>query len=321
MAPDKPIPQNRAACPRMRNWKKVIILVGLAATLLLLAYDFGWKEAQGDLSAHHASANPAYITGTLRISNMRYDPQSRGAKGAVGADIQAADDKAEIKTIAFSPLSSDRRDWLLSVLHACRMTLGNVETSQKRTVSSATFDCDDMPAATTARRPEIWYPFDSYEAAFSPLGCVNNSGGACTIDDPGLAVSFDSIELKMADQSFAATLADDLATHSYRLKMQRKFFVRLVGVLFVVLSLVSASLVAAGDSNDVLLKAFAFFATLRGLRSLIVPPSITVFPTLVDYYILSIFSLLFWIVLLKLERSGFPARSAQTGNKGTEYEI
>lgn len=166
-------------------------------------------------------------------------------------------------------------------------------------VSAVTFDCADVMLTDRVAAKEIWYPFDSYEVLLFPRACVNNSGGACTTHDNA---SIDTFEAIVADQNFVGVLtASESAQGAYTLVLSRKFFVRMVSVIFLVFSLIFlVYLVAAGDPKDLLPKSLGFFATLWGLRSLIVPSSVSVFPTIVDYCILTIFCLLFLLVFMKL---------------------
>jgi hypothetical protein len=166
-------------------------------------------------------------------------------------------------------------------------------------VSAATFDCSDVMLTDRVSAKEIWYPFDSYEVLLFPRACVNNSGGACIPPDNA---SIDTFEAIVADQNFVGVVAASESTPGeYKLVLSRKFFVRMVSIIFLVFSLIFlVYLVVAGDPKDLLPKSLGFFATLWGLRSLIVPSSVSVFPTIVDYCILTIFCLLFLLVFMKL---------------------
>jgi hypothetical protein len=286
----------------MTRWKTPIILVALATTLLLFVYDFCYKEVQGVLTVHGVREQSSPLAGNLSVSNMRYDTDAHGAKAALALSIQGPDSEKTLKTVAFSPLGDQSRTWLLSVLQDCRLTSGNTQETRGQKTSKASFECGDMAVTTITDRPQIWYPFDQYNVTFSPLACVNNSGGACTSDDKGETVSIDSIQVSLGDQNFTASSLYSPNAKSYSLTLARRFFVRLVSIIFLVLSFVfMVYILIVGDPKDLLAKSLGFFATLWGLRSLIVPSSVNVFPTLVDYSILSIFCLFFLLVLLKIK--------------------
>jgi len=285
----------------MTRWKTLIILMALATTLLLLAYDFRYKEVQGSLITPGVREQSAPLAGNVLVSDMRYDTGAHGAKASLSLVIWAPDSDKTLKTIAFSPLGDQPRTWLLSILQDCRMSSGSAQGTHGNAVSRALFDCGDMAVTTVAERPQIWYPFDEYNVTFSPMACVNNSGGACTANDEGDLVSIDSMQFSLTDQNFTASSEYDPKTKSYSLTLARRFFVRLVSIIFLALAAVFlVYLLFAANPEDLLAKSLGFFATLWGLRSLIVPSSVNVFPTLVDYSILSIFCLLFLLVLLKI---------------------
>jgi hypothetical protein len=74
--------------------------------------------------------------------------------------------------------------------------------------------------------------------------------------------------------------------------------------VFAVLSVVFLwSLILVGDPKDLLAKSLGFFGALWGLRALLLPTSVKVFPTLVDYVILTEFCVLFLIIVSRVPLS------------------
>jgi hypothetical protein len=67
-----------------------------------------------------------------------------------------------------------------------------------------------------------------------------------------------------------------------------------MAVLFIVF------LVSYGDTKELFTGSLGFIATLWGLRALIVPASVAVFPTAVDYVVLGLYCLMFSILLFRL---------------------
>jgi hypothetical protein len=148
---------------------------------------------------------------------------------------------------------------------------------------------------------EILYPFDSYPLRLAPVICVNSSDGACVPASNAQAVRINSVAVLIADQNLIGDIQRDSKPNSYLLTFKRRVFVRTVSVLFLILSLVFlAYLAIAGDPTDLLPKSLGFFGTLWGLRALIVPSAVTIFPTAVDFSILAIFGILFLLVCRKL---------------------
>lgn len=78
----------------------------------------------------------------------------------------------------------------------------------------------------------------------------------------------------------------------------------MVSVIFLLLSIgylwVGLAGDKAGDKKNLMIEALGFFGALWGLRALIVPSSITIFPTIVDFAILFLFCVLFMLVLRRL---------------------
>jgi len=288
---------------------KALIMLMIVTIIGLLLYDFFFKESVKPLTLASPAARPAAdFHGRLQLANLKYDVQSHRIKTDLHLELSANDDRT-IKSISFSPMESRKkhRPWMLSVLPGdCKFSTFDEATADGNKVSSGAFECADMTLGDNLPASEIWYPFDSYEVELFRRACANNNG-ACIAPDN---TSIDSFEVIMADQNFVGSLtAKSSAAGTFALRLSRKFFVRLVSIIFLVLSLIFLLyLGVAGDPKDLLPKSLGFFATLWGLRSLIVPSSITVFPTIVDYCILSIFCLLFLVVLRKLYAHEVPAQ-------------
>jgi len=280
---------------------KKLIVAALCLTILLFIYDFVFKEFPPPLVINGSGTSRSPFRGKLQLSSVKYDLASHRIKTDIRLDLSATSD-TPIKSLSFSPLEQgdhQGRSWLLSAAKDCEMKTFDRSSGGGKPVSAATFDCADVMLTDRVSAKEIWYPFDSYEVLLFPRACVNNSGGACTTQDNA---SVDTFEAVVADQNFVGVLAaSESAPGVYRLVLSRKFFVRMVSVIFLVFSLIFLIyLVTAGDPKDLLPKSLGFFATLWGLRSLIVPSSVSVFPTIVDYCILTIFCLLFLLVFMKL---------------------
>jgi hypothetical protein len=280
---------------------KKLIVAALCVTILLFIYDFVVKEFPSPLMMNGPGTSQNPFRGKLQLSSVKYDLPSHRIKTDIRLELTATSD-APIKSLSFSPLElgdHQGRSWLLSAAQDCKMETFDKSTGGGKSVSAASFDCSDVMLTDRVSAKEIWYPFDSYEVLLFPRACVNNSGGACTTHDNA---SIDTFEAIVADQNFVGVLtASESSPGAYTLVLSRKFFVRMVSVIFLVFSLIFlVYLVAAGDPKDLLPKSLGFFATLWGLRSLIVPSSVSVFPTIVDYCILTIFCLLFLLVFMKL---------------------
>jgi len=278
-----------------------LITAGLLAVILLFIYDFFFKEFPSPLIVQSSETSQSTYHGKLQLLNVKYDLQAHKIKTDIRLELGATNN-APINSVSFSPIergNKQGRSWLLSAAQDCKMETFDRSEGGSKPVSVATFDCPDLMLTDRVSAQEIWYPFDSYEMPIYPRACVNNSGGACTGKDN---TAIDAFEAIVADQNFVGVLDNNKSTPGgYTLTLSRKFFVRMVCVIFLVFSLIFLIyLVTAGDVKDLLPKSLGFFATLWGLRNLIVPSSITVFPTIVDYCILTIFCLLFLLVFMKL---------------------
>ena len=57
---------------------------------------------------------------------------------------------------------------------------------------------------------------------------------------------------------------------------------------------------SSANVNDLLARSLGFIGALWGIRALIVPSTVTIFPTLVDYSVLTIFSFVFLIIIFRV---------------------
>ncbi len=95
-----------------------------------------------------------------------------------------------------------------------------------------------------------------------------------------------------------------LREDSGRYFLARRPFIRIVSVIFFFLSLAFLRyLIQLGNPKDLLAQSLGFFGALWGLRSLLLPATVSVFPTVIDYVILSEFCLLFIVIISKVSLS------------------
>lgn len=299
-----------SAMLRTVNWKRLFFVFMLLVTISSLGFDLVAKEGMQDFSVSvSGTGSKKKVTGVVSYTGLKVDVRSRSATAIVKVDLEAPDSSMDFRTVSLSPAISDtatgNRAWLSTSLQDCGFTTGNELAANGERVSRATVECNEMPIGVVAERREIWYPFDSYHVALQPVACANSSLGFCDQQDPS-NVEIRKINVSMANtsatQTFMADVVGDPST-GYSVVLRRRLFLRLVSVLLLVSALVFLiySLVL-GDARDLLSKSLGVFAGLWALRALIVPATIDLFPTVIDYFVLAIFCLLFWLIALKLEK-------------------
>jgi hypothetical protein len=302
----------------MRTVIKLLWLL-FCLVIILLVYDLGWKEFGDTQKIAPDPVSNAKFTGRLLLGALKYDTLSRSIRSTETLEITsvASDD---IRTISFTPrYDPDDTKWLKwtkgDTTNDCSAPATYEVNDAKGTRHSwLQLNCGELGLPIVRHRREIWYPFDYYEVSINPRACANDPAGAC-LGGSG-QISFESVEVELADQNLIVN-RDSAAGGGIVLKLHRRLFVRLVSVIFLVLALVFlVSFVAIGDAKDLLQKSIGFFAALWGLRALIVPTSVSIFPTIVDYAILSLFCLLFFLVLLKLAYRKEAQNNASNSNSG-----
>jgi len=99
----------------------------------------------------------------------------------------------------------------------------------------------------------------------------------------------------------------DQATWPLTLKIRRKAFVRLVsaGLLAIAVAFFCFLLLPPGNPSpekavkDLMAQALGFVGTLWAIRAVMVPASVKIFPTLVDYVVLTLFVAVFVTIVVR----------------------
>jgi len=288
--------------------RKRLITFLLVGFVLLVVYDLVFQERPRKLQIDGSPLSGAQLDAKLQVKGAKYDLQSHSVKGIFNLYVRAVDDR-NIDSVAFSPADTGSREWLAVIsrkgkleeasqrLGDCQLQLSE-ELEKGKPVSSATFECKEMVMSNDSGAQEIWYPFDSYQVVMAPQACINSLDGTCGKSSKAQLAPISSFSVVIADSSLIGEVNRDLAkTDSYVLTLKRRFFVRMVSLIFLGVSVVFLIyLGVAGDPKDLVPKSLGFFGTLWALRALIVPSAVTIFPTAVDFSILIIFCVLFLVV-------------------------
>lgn len=96
----------------------------------------------------------------------------------------------------------------------------------------------------------------------------------------------------------------DSSTKSVSFSLKRKPFLRIASLIFLGIGIAFVfylvGLNRQDELNEFMKGSLGFFGTLWGLRAILVPETIKVFPTLVDYVILGAFCCVFFLVAFRV---------------------
>lgn len=295
---------------------KGLTVIGALAFVCAIGYDAVVEEPQESLQTQVTSPLPCEVNGELSVTGIRYDLQSHSVSGTVNLYVKRKNDK-DIDSVALSIADTGIREWRAASNkegplqratqqeNGCKLQLSEEDEGEKR-VSAATLECKNVEMLGGSGANEIWYPFDSYRISTSPQACINSSTGACYTGSKGVGVSIKSLTFTIADPNLKGELSVDPAHPGvYHLILKRRSFTHLVSIIFLGFSIIFLIYLGfSGDRNDLLPKSLGFFGALWALRALIVPASVTIFPTSVDFAIFTIFGLLFLLVAFRLLKGG-----------------
>lgn len=164
---------------------------------------------------------------------------------------------------------------------------------------------EDIELPVTQERHALFYPFDRISFTLALEVCVNDRG-ACYGEDGGANVDSYQVPALVVDTSAFRQKYDIRLRNGsgkpVQLMLQRDSFIRLISVYFVIIVIIFLRhIVRTQIATDVLGKALGLFAALWGLRQMLVPKDFEQFPTLVDYAVFLIYSVLFAIIVLKIQ--------------------
>lgn len=235
------------------------------------------------------------VSASIVIADVHHDESLRRIVGTVEIDLIGARPDVDIREASFNVLSNadGSVDWTPS----SRCTRIDGETAPPDngpTVQSVRLVCGrhtlNVPDPAVERR----YPFDTYAITLQPIGCVNHNDCSNSTN-----IDFTDVTLMVSDRQLVPR-GVTAATPAV-IALERPFVIRVLSVAFAIIAVFFLfNLVRVSDRKDVFGKSLGFFATLWGLRALIVPSKVSAFPTAVDYTILALYCCLFAIVLYRL---------------------
>ncbi|HUS21327.1 MAG TPA: hypothetical protein VMZ66_04855 [Aeromicrobium sp.] len=276
---------------------RVLGLTVAAALTLVLAIDLFFTRSTSHLVRERSEKGSVAYTAVLSLRHLGYDLESRAVKADVTLEAQSLEqglDPAKNMDIWLSVLRNDDG----SVERVAPCTLREEWTHEHQYAPKV--QCDGVALPVREVRRDTFYPFDVYGINLHLRACIaEDLTDGCI--GPAQNVDFTQLRVEVADPTAVVDAAETPA--GFELTVRRKFFIRGVSLLFGSVAVLFLSFVANVNKPDDLFKgSLGFFGALWALRSLIVPASIKVFPTIIDYGILTLFCLLFAAVLLGLSR-------------------
>jgi hypothetical protein len=269
-----------------------VILSG--ALLVTFAVDFLFWERRHDVEKELAVGGPGRdFVANVTVFNLAFDDRTESVTATTTVDVRPRKKDGDIRSLYYGYQSepggiSSNVVPCTEQMKGCFTAYEDVPKSDGPHIKTAMVRLAQLPILLTQDRPEIWYPFDRYSFRFDFLGWVNTDKGEAN-------VSFEKLTMRDSESNFI------LREDSDRYFLVRRPFIRIVSIVFFLLSIAFlAYLRRVGDPKELLPQSLGFFGALWGLRSILLPASVNVFPTLVDYVILIEFCFLFLIIVSKV---------------------
>jgi hypothetical protein len=240
--------------------------------------------------------------GEAEIRITAYEPTHHELSADLIFKVEAVDATHEIQDLAYSLTEdwvAEERSWRypVSAQHFERTRAGSDVVVDALEITEKL----SLPIETV--RQPILYPFDRYRLDLSIRACANSGGNAC--------LGNDNLFLKKLSIDYSALgfepglVVESGPPNEERLSfyLKRNNFLRLASLLLLGAALCFFFyLVFLYRGDDLLKGSLGYFGALWALRGLIVPKSVTLFPTAVDYIVLTIFTVLFFVLFFSMIR-------------------
>jgi hypothetical protein len=277
--------------------KPLVLVIVSVIFLAMLLTDFLFWEGRRDVDKRlPAGRISSDFVAQASILGLAFDDRTKSVIATLEVRVEPGEKKVEIRKVSYGyQLDADGTSNLLSCtreIKECFTSFEDVPRPNGPHVMTAKVRHTQVSILLTQNRPEIWYPFDRFSFPIDFRGWVNQDAEG----DPNLG--FERLVINDSEPNFI------LREESDRYLLVRRPFIRIVSVAFLVLSLAFfVYLIRLGSPKDLLVQSLGFFGALWGLRSLLLPATVNVFPTVVDYVILTEFCLLFMVIISKVSLS------------------
>ena len=280
------------------RWLAILLAV---AVIAVIAHDL-WSPPSRGVAEWVGDGAADEYRGELFLEGVKYNGVDRTLTAAVRFRIRASKPSQPVDDVVIRLAPDEQGNWDLLDSKTCTL-IDDAEVPAPPggpDLSMREFDCGEHALGVVRGSGERAYPFDRYNALLTPGGCADVGRQPCLLKNQN--VTFSRVTARAADAGLLPVLSRD---DGIVLQLERRPFVQHLSIILAVMALIFFGFLwFIGDPKDLFAKSLGFYGTLWALRSLIVPDSVTTFPTAVDYAVLTLFALAFAVVLYRLGASG-----------------
>jgi hypothetical protein len=287
---------------QIRKLSRRQLVVGLLTTAFIgaLIYDFVFLERGETFVRVEPADLQVPFRATLKLTHVHFDNSKHRVMATPEWEIVAQDKNVALYNIA---VSVDGRI-VHNVIDQAPTDSDCVssDTAYPGDLKGVVLTCPEIAlGATEGAVGIVLYPFDHYQGTIRTIGKVATEAGRAA-EEFRPNVQVDRLEIAAPEGSLAlAEVPRQDQSSSLIFAYKRKFFIRLITITVLGMSCVFLwHLIRISEIKELYAQTLGMFGTLWALRALVVTADVDAFPTLVDYFVLSLFVLLFGIVLVKL---------------------
>ncbi|HXH49674.1 MAG TPA: hypothetical protein VNM47_10030 [Terriglobia bacterium] len=287
---------------RIRGGFILLAALGMCGYYL---YDFLHLERAGSSRVITQQAQGNFKI-DVRLTNLTYDTAAHLLRATVQLEVKATQHPLEIESVVLNLQKNPdgSYDWL-PFEKTDLETFETVDNPKAPHLSFAQARLNDLTLLSEPGRREIWYPFDASRVELVPRACVNLGAESCA---NATTAQIKSVTLDCNDPGFVLS-GPEISGNKITFRMVRRPFVHftsivflVVAILFFVFLLVPPGRNPPADVNNLLARSLGFIGALWGIRALIVPSTVTIFPTVVDFSILTLFGFVFALIIYRVNK-------------------
>lgn len=281
----------------LAKWGLMRAVVFIALILVLIIDFLFWESSEPvALSVADGGLMARPFHARFEFSKFELDKENRRFKANLKIIITGNSDQKEIKHIAY--WFQEKADGSAEIKHSYEdrgdFRLQWVAEEGQPDVLEAAIQTE-VVIEFEAKREEVFYPFDQMAFKLAVGGCANCSGDPLGTEN----LVAEKLKLDFSEPGFLLYPTPDGSKNLFI--VERRPFLRILTVIFFITSsLFLFHLLRISTPKDLLVNALGLFAALWGFRNVVVPENLHVFPSMIDYFVLTLFSFAFVVILINL---------------------
>jgi hypothetical protein len=275
---------------------RVVLIAQVAALVLALLIDLlmALGENANTIAMDGAAVNGANAEANAVVTISQVDRARGRVIANIDAEVRATTTSQTFHDIVLVPEQMSKTGNTMLSADARQFVAGEYRRNDGNVYARVSVHFKDVELEIAAAGLEQFYPFDRVRVLLSMRGCANvPDGGTCSAAPIRFSVPY---TLGFVDAT--AIRFEPSRTGTNRLSLRRPLFDILLTMYFGIIAITFLVFLFRVEGEvKIAANALGTLAALWGLRDFLVPKTINAYPTLIDYFVLFAFSVVFALVM------------------------